>query len=502
MSNTKKQSLADVTILLTMSNAFRTFIFLAIAVINVRYLSKQSYGIYLQIMFLLNVIMMVLLFGMPRSIYYFMPRVENKRKFVFHTLLILNALGLVALTIIILGRVKISVLLNNSNLSTGLCFLALYIFLSTNKRIYTSVLLSNHNGKTLALTEIILTILFFISITIPLFLRMDLRGIFWGILIYYVVEFVVTGLLALKSTEGNFSEITRSECLTEQLKYLLPLGMISLVAIFSSSIDRFIISYFMGTENFALYDRGAMRIPVISGLSITVGAVIMPKLVDFYKNKEIDKLLTIWHASIEKVVLIIFPCFIFLFIHAQQIITLLYTDRFANSVIIFRTYLFLLLFTITIYGNIFNAANRNSILLYTNIVNVLLNAILSVVLVKMYGNIGPAIAIVLAYTMSSIINIIIIKYILHVRFKEVFPWEFLFKLMLCSVVSGIIPAFIESMFDLQKLTVLLICFPTYFLIYYFIINYFSLIKEDDKQTVLRWTGIPWLQNRLSGSGIE
>jgi len=495
MANKINHNLADVSILLTLSNAFGTFIRLLIAVIAVRYLSKQSYSIYLQIMFLLNIIMMVLSFGMPRSIYYFMPRVENKKKFVFHTFLIINSLGFIALTIIILGRTKIDVLFNNSNLATGLYFLALYIFLSSNGQIFGSVLLSNHKGKTVALTRAILSILTFISIMTPLFLHMGLRGMFWGTLIAYVVRYMVTGLLALKNTEGNFSEITHSECFTAQLKYMLPLGLTSLVVIFSSSIDRFIISFFMGIENFALYDRGAMQIPIISSLSITVGAVILPKLVEHYKDKDIDKLLIIWHKSIEKVSLIIFPCFVFLFIFAPQIIILLYTDSFADSVIIFRIYLFNLLTTITIFGNIFNIANKNNLFLYIQIFCALFSAPLCMAMVGIYGNMGPAIAIVIKNIAETLLNILFIKYVLHVKFKAVFPWSFLMNLLLCAILSGMIPFFIEIMFDLNKAALLLICFPIYLLTYYFMTNYFSLIKEEDRQTIFKWTGINRLRKR-------
>lgn len=441
---------------------------------------------------------MALTFGMPRSIYYFMPRVTNRRKFVFHSYLVINVMGLAAFIVIFFGRVTINTLLYNSDMMVmGLCFLAWYIFLSSNGQIYTSVLLSNNNGKTVALTNVMLSILSFIVITTPLFLRMGLRGIFWGILLRYIVGYVVQGFIALKSTAGNFSEMTHSECFPEQVKYMLPLGLISLVAIFSSSIDRIIITFFMGIEDFALYDRGAMYIPIIGSLSITVGAVIMPKLVDCYKNGEIEKLLAIWHLSIEKVALIVFPCFIFLFIYAQQIITLLYTESFVDSIIIFRIHLFILPLGITIFGNVFSAANKNMYLLYIQIGCVLLNAVLCVAMVKAYGNIGPAIATVIMRTALFITSIAAIKYMLHIKVKEVFPWAFLSKLMVCSIISGIIPFCIGNMFDLSKLLIILICFPTYFLTYYFIADRFSMIKEDDKQTIFKWSGINWMRKQIS-----
>jgi len=92
---------------------------------------------------------------------------------------------------------------------------------------------------------------------------------------------------------------------------MLPLGAISLTSLFSLSIDRLIVTFFMGIDNFALYDRGAMRITIISTLSITVGAVILKKLLDYYGKMEFEKLLDTWHLSIKKIALIVFPSFIY-----------------------------------------------------------------------------------------------------------------------------------------------------------------------------------------------
>jgi len=498
VSNSGKYNLTDTSILLTMTSTLQTFVGLATSVIAVRYLSKPSYGSYLQVMFLVNVITMVLTFGMPRSIYYFMPRVINRRKFVFHSYFILNILGLIAFIIIFFGKNTINTLLyNNDMMLVGLGFLGWYIFLSSNGQIYVSVLLSNNNGKTVALTNVLFSVLSFIVITTPLFLGMGLRGVFWGIFLRYIVGYVVKGFVALKSTVGDLSEITCSECLPEQIKYVLPLGLISLVALFASSIDRIIITLFMNIEDFAHYDRGAMQIPIISTLSITVGAVIMPKLVDYYKNANIKDFLHLWHQSIKKVALIVFPSFIFLMICARQIITFLYTERFEDSVIIFQTYLFVLPLSITIFGNVFSAANKNIYLLYMQIGSVLLNAFLSVLMVKAYGSIGPAGATVIMRAALFTSSIIAIRFILNVQLKNIFPWRFLSKLMGCSVVSGIIPFCIVHLIDLSNYLLLMICFPIYLLSYYLITDRCSIINDDDKQTILKWTGIRWVKKQMS-----
>jgi len=496
-SNQKQQNSADVSILLTISRTFRTFITLIVSVIAVRWLSVQEYAIYLQIMFLLTTIVMTLSFGMPRSIYYFMPRVSNKKKFVFHSMVIINAVGLLALLILSLGRTEICRVINNDDLAGAMFFLAAYVFLSTNRQIYNSVLLSTNNGKLLAISEAILAVLIFISMVTPLFTGLGLKGILWGMLVFYVIQYFITGILSLRSVDGNFSEIAHSECLLEQFKYIIPIGLISLLAVFSQSIDRIIVTLFMSIEDFALYDRGAMRIPVISTLSITVGAVIMTKLVESYKHKKIDELMTVWHVSIEKVALIIFPCFVILAILAKQFILLLYTDKFADSVLIFRIYLIILIFTITIYGNIYNATNRNRLFLYVSIVFTVISAPMCIFMLKLFGSIGPALSTVALHLFMFVTNIVCIRKILGVKYRDVFPWFFLSKLVVCSIVSGVIPFLIVYLIDLNKITTILVSLVIYFSTYYIILNSCSLLKDEDKQTLLKWTGIAFLKKNTA-----
>jgi O-antigen/teichoic acid export membrane protein len=494
-----KENPADISILLTITNSLGTAISIMLAVIGVRYLSRESYAIYLQIMFLLNTSIMVLQFGMPKSIYYFMPRVNNRRKFVFHTLAVLNFFGLIALLVFLLGKGQVAALLNKQEMTSAIAFLAVFIFLSTNNIVFPSVLLSIGEGKILAATRATLSLLLFCFVATPLLFSQGLYGVFWGLTIYHFMQYGVTGFIALKKTDGELSQLKHSECFLEQFKFLIPLGLISLISIFSASIDRFIVSFFMGIENFAIYDRGAIRIPVISSLSITVGAVILPKLVEYYKTGEIEKLLSIWHASIEKVALIIFPCFIFFNIFAREIITLLYTDRFGGSVIIFRIYLFVLLPTVAIYGNIFNAANRNRLFLWITIIIASVQAPLCVLLVKLYGNAGPAFSTAIVYLLNFVITLVTIKHILGIRIKEVFPWLFLGKLMSCALGAGVITGLLGGLLGLGDLFTILVCFPLYLACYYFFTDRLHLLKSEDKATIQKWTGLKWLQRKRLSS---
>ena len=497
MKDKKIRNSADVSILLTIANTFGTFITLIIAIIGVRSLTMESYGIYLQVMFYMQITLSMLQLGIPKSIYYFMPRVVNQRRFVFHTLTMLNILGLSAMLFFILFRHLLTRLTSDPEYIFSIYFLAAYIFFSSNKVIMPGVLLSNNNGKVLFYMRILLSVIMFFSLAIPMFIFRDLYHVLWFLLIFHIFQYLLSGAVMLKTTPGSLSKLTDSECMGELFKYIMPLGLISIISIFNTSIDRFIVSFFMDVEHFAIYDRGAMQIPIISTLYITVGAVILPKLVEYYRLNKIDRFLEVWHQSINKVAMIIFPCVFFLEVFADKIITILYTERFGDSVSIFKITVLISLVHITAYGNIFNAVNRNKILLYLGIFSLFIKPPLCILLVKKMGANGPAAASLISAFTLFIVNVLFIKKYLAVKIKDTLPWFFLFKLTLSAGISGGIAGIFTKIFDMNNNIISIISgLVIYLLTYYLIIDYAKLINAEDKETVKKWTGYNIIRKML------
>jgi O-antigen/teichoic acid export membrane protein len=484
MSNNNK-NVADISALLTLSRALDTAIGIAAAMITVRYLSKESYAVYLQIMFLLNLVVMILTFGMPRSVYYFFPRVKDRKKFVLFSLLICNLLSLLFFIIICFFGNYLLSYISKTSILPYIYFLAIYIMLSSNGQIVNSVLMCNQKGKLLAVMSIIFSFISFIFTIIPVIFGLDLYGLFGGLLIAYIIRYIINGYLSLTTTSGNLSAIKKPEYLKDQLKYMLPIGFTSIIIIISSSVDRMIISLYMDVQNFAFYDRGAMQIPILSSLSISVGSAILPSLVFLYKENRFKDFLKYWHNSIEKIALVIFPSFSLFYIIAYQIITLLYTEAFSLSVPVFKIYLFNFLTTITIFGNIFNASNKNIIPFWIQLFICCVAIPISIILIRNYGIIGAAFASILKNYMETFLNIVSLSYVLNISIRNIFPWRILTKNLFLAILSGIIPYFISNT-DYNKIVIIFICSIVYFISYIFLIDKFHLLQKEDKLTVIRW----------------
>ena len=74
---------------------------------------------------------------------------------------------------------------------------------------------------------------------------------------------------AVSVTRGQPWALTEHRLLREQAAYILPVGIVSLLDVLSTFLDRSLISVWFGNEDFALYVYGAMEIPFISCLLYT-----------------------------------------------------------------------------------------------------------------------------------------------------------------------------------------------------------------------------------------
>ncbi|MFQ5869794.1 MAG: lipopolysaccharide biosynthesis protein, partial [Candidatus Zixiibacteriota bacterium] len=172
-----KTKLADQAIFVIISKFFEPISILALAMILTRRMNLSDYGTYQQVMLICITVSIFIAFGLPDSIYYFLPRSENKKRFLLRTLLLLNLLGIVATMVIIAVRNPLGQWMNNPRLAELALIFGFYFIGLASYQMLDSSFLSLGKGKSLALVNVISSALFFLFVSIPVFLGMPLKGI-------------------------------------------------------------------------------------------------------------------------------------------------------------------------------------------------------------------------------------------------------------------------------------------------------------------------------------
>ena len=491
-------NLADKTILNVFAKSSEAILLMISSIVMVRYFSKADYGTFLQILLITNTVIMLTFMGLPQSIYYFFPQVANRKDFVLRNVLLSLGIGIIASICIFSLKTQFAYWFNNPLLAQYGWVAPLLILLQAPSHFREPILISYQSLILNSIATSLCNIILFVPLISAAFFSVSLTVLLKVFIIASGVQFCLyCSLMAWVVYHIHHAGEDRSEHAAsaktigfkEQLKYAFPLGISSYIGIIGQQMDQYIVSVFFTPMNFAVYSRGAMRIPVLSNIQHIVNDIMMPKYVSAYRSGDIKGFLKIFHTCIEKVAKINFPVFSFLFAVAPSIMTLLYTTEYIGSASILRAYLCLLLIYIAVYGIIPRASGKTACIMYATIIFVLSNVILSLLLIKVIGPLGAAIATIIAAVLASIYYLWNACKILEVSFAEIFPWQHLFQLFLTSLLASIPVYMIEYFSPAQGEALFVTLFlegVVYGYGYVFFMMRKELIDNSDFETLTKW----------------
>lgn len=490
-------NLADKTIINILAKSGEAVLLLISSIVMVRYLNKEEYGTFLQIMLIMNTAVMFAYFGIPQSIFYFLHKTDNKASFVSRNIVIACILGGGAALGVFFLNDTLGHLLNNPLLNQYKYVAVALVFLRGPVIIRDPLLISQGNLLLNSVASILSNTLFYVPMIIAAFFSAGITTLFNVLLIASVVDLLSFFMLMVwfirhMAKEDNVSDDTRHVSLLEQLRYAFPIGISSYIGIVGRQIDQYIVSVFFSPQSFAVYSRGAMRVPVLSTIQFTVNDIMMPYYVKDYRDGKIKSLLSRYHLCVEKVAKINFPVFVFLFFASPSLITLLYTEQYLGAVPVFRAYLFLLIINITTFGIIPRASGKTKSIFYASLINVVANIILSCLLVPVFGAVGAAFATIFCALLSGYYYLIMSCRILDIEFRQIFPWRFLFRYFCIALFAGI-PVFILEhigrLVGFHLLLTLSIEGIMYCLVFIVLVMRLNCLTTEDLNTLSRWLKI-------------
>jgi O-antigen/teichoic acid export membrane protein len=410
------------------------------AVVLARVLSMYDYATYRQTLLAYAFVAPLLMLGLPDALYYFLPG-ENKRprSLLMENLLLLSFMaGLFSLFLLFGGNRFLARRFDNPDIARTLLILAPYPLFMLPVSGLSACLIARDRVKQVAIFNV-LSRLFMLGavLTAVLIWRTPVAAIIGTVVGAGIVLLPALKLMFASCKVGSL--LPSAEGMWSQLKYAVPLGLAGMIGKIALSLDKMVVSSMCSPEQFAVYVNGAIEIPLIGILTGSVIAILIPDLVKFYKTAQYQELRELWHRAMVKCALLIFPVMIFLFVMAPEVMRILFSAKYEASAVPFRIYLLLLPIRITTFGAIFMASGKNTLILYRSIVGLTLNLVLSIILVKVIGAIGAAVAsVIVIYIWTIPYCIFFIGKILHTGIFRIFPYQRLAKILLIAVVPSII----------------------------------------------------------------
>lgn len=423
----------------SISKSTKQFSVLILAIFLTRHFTTSEYGSYLQVMLLANIGTYFVLFGIPSSIYYFFPRINEKRSLIKTTQFLLIAIAVVTGFTIYFLMPFISSSMNNGRLIDYAGLIAAFIIFQIPIKIFEPFMITSDNVGTYAITEACFNIGFLLSVLIPVLLDFQLGDILRSLFYFYVVQFLtIYAIVWWVYQKIQNAESGEPYLVKKQLFYGVPVGISSAVLELSAILDRLIISGFFSPSVLAIYARGAMDIPVLGILSNTMNNILMPRFVAAYQQENYEEVIHQWHISIRFMTIAVYPAFVFFILTANHLIPFLFTDLYQDSVIIFQIYTLGYIFKITSFDVIARTVGQTHVMLKFSLITLSLKLLLLTILIQMFGVIGAPVTRLIILVLFCYLHLSFITKVLNIRMAKVFPWKSLAKILMASLVSALV----------------------------------------------------------------
>jgi O-antigen/teichoic acid export membrane protein len=257
------------------------------------------------------------------------------------------------------------------------------------------------------------------------------------------------------------------------LVLIAPLGFTGILGFSYGLVSGTMVSKMMGNIDYAYFSNGARELPFIGALVSAITTVYMPmisKLMAEYKYKEVLQLKLKLNTMVAAVV---YPVITLLIFWAKDLIILLMSQKYINSISVFIFFTAILYIRITDYQDVLIGAKRGDKIFIANIAFVIINLAMVYIGIKIYGITGAAMGVFLSVLFLAALLIKFTSDFCKSKISDIIDYKRILVILAICFVVALPLVFVENI-------LLKVLYTSFYLVaVYFSIDYFKLanIKE-------------------------
>jgi O-antigen/teichoic acid export membrane protein len=381
---------------LSAGKAMASVLNLATTAVLARVLSQPDMATYRQTFLVFLIAAPLLQMGIGESLYYFLPtEKERPRGRVLDAMFLLSLQGLAfALFLACGGSDWLARRFHNPDLSDLLPWLIPYAILSLPSGPLVEVMVARNRVGWAAAHGVLRQLVIAAASLLPLFWWNTPKEPIIGHVLASILMALVAMALMIRATPPG-GALPSLGSLQEMARFAVPLGAATMVGTLTIKLDKLVVGFFSDPIAYVIYDFGAMEIPLIAVITGSITSVMVTEMRSALVAGEKEKAIALFRLSAEKSSMILFPVMFFFLVAAVPFVETLYGKAYTGSALPFRIYLLLLPVRTAVFAAMLVAMGENRFLLQRALVELGLNLVLSVALVKAFGPWGAAASTVL-----------------------------------------------------------------------------------------------------------
>jgi O-antigen/teichoic acid export membrane protein len=392
----------------------------AIPIVLSRILDQAEFGTYKQLFLIYATLFGVAQLGIAESLYYFIPRDSGHAgQHIANAVLTLAAAGIGCLTLLMFSSNVIAGWLANPQITAGLLPLGLFLSLTLVTAPFEIVLVSKGRYNGAALTYATSDLVRVVCVVVPAFVIGTIAAVMWGVVAFALARLIAM-LWSLRREVVGFQP--QLSMWRGQMAYALPFALAVAVEIVQANFHQYVVATRVDAATFAIFAVGILQMPLVDIIATSTASVMMVKI-SAGGDRDTRAVLALWHDTVVRLSLVVFPLVAFMLIAARDLIVLVFTEAYAASVPIFQLSTIAILPACLCVDAVLRAHAQTRVLLVLNLVRLAVVAGLIGGFLTVFGLRGAVAATLCATVLARALGLARIARLLNVRVVELLPWR-------------------------------------------------------------------------------
>ena len=425
-----------------------------------RIFAPEVFGTYKQIFLLQATVYGIAQIGMAESLFYFVPAGgERAGRFVANAIVALGLSGLVTAGALVLAAPDLAYRFANPSLAEYLPLLALAMWLILASAPLEIVLTARQRYLRAAAAYGVSNLLKAVLLLVPAIVTRDLRWLMIGTVAYGALRLAAT----LAVVRGEFGPSLKPgfPLLKEQTLYVLPFAAYGLVEVIQLSVHQFAVSGWTNPATFAVYAVGCLNVPLIELVASPACHVMMVGLREAEANGAPDRGLSLWRDTTVKIAWIVVPSVLALLALGHELIVVLFTSAYAESVPVFRVFVLVLLLSIFQTDGFLRSQAEIRFLFLLGIFKLLVVLATIRPLLLAFGLPGAAGALLLSTAAGKAVALVRMRRGLGCSYRALLPWRSLAGIFGAATAAAVAALLVRRALPPSPTLVLAVTAPVY-----------------------------------------
>jgi O-antigen/teichoic acid export membrane protein len=362
-----------------------------------RLLSVEQFGQYREFLLYATVLDVIAAYNITTSLLRFVAhQPEHRQQFVDQALLMTLSTSM----LVIIGTAVLNWVFPGAIVGSYMLPLGIFIFVYVNFDFWEHMWLAQRRvGAVFAYTtgRLIARI---ITVVTAAWLTSDVHVIIWSLVALESARFL--GSLFMWLRYRHRGEHRLESGWHEQLKFCGPAGAASVLVTLNKSMGSLYVAKMLGPIGLAHYSIGTYMRPIITVLRNSLSDALLPEMSEKHRSKQHGDSMTLWRRMTIIAAIMLIPAAVLLWRFADTIVVTLFSMEYRAAVPVFQIYLLVLFREVVDFAVPLRAANRTAPLMYSNLLSIVVNAILLSILLPTVGLLGAAMAFIISRMIEGV----------------------------------------------------------------------------------------------------